>query len=138
MREILFRGKRTDNGEWVNGSLMLVGNHDRQEPYILTKDLRGEHIDKRGYVRYSVDSETVSQFTELYDKNGTKIFEGDEVIMIDDSKNKRDVKYYQNMFTTGDLESNDMEDWGNILDYLSDFIEVVGSIHDKKEENRNE
>lgn len=74
MREYLFRGKRLDNGEWVEGFFVKVGGYC----YILTGKLRitNGHID---FVKYNVDPETVGQHTGLIDKNEKPIFEGDIV-----------------------------------------------------------
>ena len=68
MREIEFRGKRLDNGEWVYGDLMTKYPHHE-----------GLTIVEHGCVYHEVDPATVGQNTGLVDRNGVKIFEGDVI-----------------------------------------------------------
>ena len=124
MREILFRGKRTDNGEWIEGSLWnYVGE---------MKILSSTNV-----VGYDVIPETVGQYTGLTDKNGTKIFEGD-ILGTDITRPYLIVEYRDASFM---FNCNDGgEDYYDImLPILKEahtkyeYGEVIGNIYDNPE-----
>lgn len=138
MRQILFRGKRVDNDEWVYG--------------FLTQMWAKYHIvdEYNENVAYEVEPETVGQYTGLTDKNGKKIFEGDILrgfaYPFRDGEGKHnyyaEVVWFKNspafgLVTHKNPKSNIvgisegnceyMEDWETFL------WEVIGNIYDNKE-----
>ena len=124
MREILFRGKRADNGEWVYGSLITERN-------MFDGNLMTMHIQdiEEPYDDNLIDDETVGQFTGLTDKNGTKIFEGD--IIRDADGDVMIVKW----LTEGATFVLEPKPYVSVHFYstLPSEIEVIGNIHDNFE-----
>lgn len=143
-REILCRGKRVDNGEWVEGDLLRSRGkcyiHEHIDPF----DYLGE---LSGFIKmYEVAPETVSEFTGLTDKNGTKIFEGDIIKyhLWDDKFDYCEVKFdyfyaatdsYNGGpalgFYLADINGN-ADDIG-FFKNMYKYIEVIGNIHDNPE-----
>lgn len=126
-REILFRGKRKDNGEWVCGYLYRLS--ERLNPFIMFVNSNAES--------HEVIPETVSQFTGLTDKNGKKIFEGDIVkgdLGLGYGDNENHIAYieYQEDGMSFCLVEILEEDFGKCAE-ISDDLEVIGNIHDNPE-----
>lgn len=138
MREILFRGKRVDNGEWVEGSYI---EHEHAIEWV-------ENVSDDGLTIFSeganVIPETVGQYTGLTDKNGKKIFEG-YIIKCYRYANGKDGKLvFENLvvvwddmdacFALAEVGAGHISYWYN--DYQMDDtheFEVIGNIHDNPE-----
>lgn len=134
MREILFRGKREDNSQWVIGFLSKTRGLDNKLHICIDYEEKGLMCSS------IVIPETVGQYTGLTDKNGTKIFEGDIIkikkygkIIGHSNVNGFDifvVIYEPAMFRLENIHRafNLVGKCGKGIDY-----EVIGNIHDNPE-----
>lgn len=122
-REILFRGKRIDNGEWVEGNYIF-------------EDFDRVGIHQIGtIIQCFVIPETVGQFTGLLDKNGNKIFEGD-IVRRFNSKEQEVMRYAVKWNTDCCMFVLMCEDT-YLGEYDTDFtvfygeeLEIIGNIYD--------
>jgi uncharacterized phage protein (TIGR01671 family) len=126
-REIKFRGKRLDNGEWVYGYYVKYNDY--------SDNIHESIIDEYGYM-YDVDLATVGQYTGLKDKNGREICEGD-IVMVESRDEEYDailaVCPFLVMFSDGwfCIAEDEESPWGPISKLES--LEVIGNIHDHPE-----
>lgn len=131
MREILFRGKRTDNGKWVEGDYAYSNTEDKH--YIICdlemQSMSYEENDLYALEWYEVIPETVGQYTGLTDKNGVKIFEGDICKSIDGIS----LISYDNEMAGFVIRYFDYPPDTLTMDELVDDAEVIGNIHDNPE-----
>ena len=124
-REILFKAKREDNDEWVEGFYVCISG---TKHYILTGNpvISPHNVDIE---LYKIIPETVGQFTGWCDKNGVKIFKGDIV---------RAYKNNEVLFEEVIAFRNGCFWFGNWnwIEFLNMFrnVEVIGNIHDITEE----
>lgn len=121
MREIKFRGKRLDNGEWVYGDLHI------RTPF--------PHIHSEiDYGRVNIDPHTIGQFTGLHDKNGKEIYEGDIVVLRRRTKNLGDIQTIEwCSHVAAFTRVTDGDDAHTISAADMALYEVIGNIHDNPE-----
>jgi len=127
MRDIEFRGKQTDNGEWVYGVPTKDG---RGEMVMVENIFECEEYNCRGANCLYVDENTIGQYIGLKDRKGTNIFEGDIVKRVCFGK----MSIYQIVY------DNDLTSFigqagvrFTTFDYGSTEFEVIGNIYDNPE-----
>lgn len=147
MREILFRGKCVDSGEWVYGNLIedKWGDSNGNTIYAILQDRVAPGIVEL-WTPVRVIPETVGQYTGLRDKNGKRIFEGDIVKLTDKSFGNK----WKAVVEFGNPNGNYTWGWqlkpiGKAKNVNTDILcwvemeeagaycEVIGTIHDNPE-----
>lgn len=143
MREILFRAKRIDNGEWVNGYYVYDYAHNAhfifKNQLVCPNCINDRRVDY-SVCDYEINPETLCQYTGLKDKNGNRIWENDIVVCkqyIGENFVDYHIEYgYVEMKygAFGIHRSNPDAYYRPFKDWLEDYeYEVVGNIFDTPE-----
>jgi uncharacterized phage protein (TIGR01671 family) len=159
MREIKFRGKRIDNGEWVyGGSIIKFFNKGTTEYYMPAINMKCicEHdeadniISFENCIFYKVIPETIGQYTGLKDKNGKEIYEGDIIQLINEDLEEIKVicefgtakrQIFDNLVEITGFYFKRLDDDRKTFPIINNYLgkhdlelfEVIGNIHDNPE-----
>ena len=128
MREILFKAKRIDNGEWIEGDLV-------HSVYKINDTCVGKYGSEIGM--HQVNPDTVCQYTGLTDKNGNKIWENDVVFVTDGDGNSGssdtgvgEIDFLLGLWYVSGSIQNGLYD---VLEVIGHEAEVIGNMFDNPE-----
>ena len=126
----VFRGKRKDNGEWIEGFFTCATDCCERLYFI---DVPRKDPDDSNH-RYEIDPETVCEFTGLTDKNSVKIFEGD-IVKTKYGRHCKVIWFSSRCYVQWDLfpveNKHEAPDHFDIWDFKN--LEVIGNIYDNPE-----
>lgn len=116
MSEVLFRGKKTNDGKWVDGNLFVDEKRDKHEILVGYTNYR---------IAWDIDPETVGWCIDgLTDKNNRKIFTGD---IVQDNYGNREVVKYCEAYLSPFIVFPEYKSW------IAKECEVIGNIYDNPE-----
>lgn len=132
MREIKFKGKRVDNGEWVYGYYCYIGYTGQEKHYIIPSYASV-------FYGFEVDPMTICQYISRKDKNGPRLFSGDVIRWRQTESDEWEKSVIRwcgdrgypayDVYPFIDCDSN-----GLSMLFAADYeIEVIGNIHDNPE-----
>ncbi|MBE7092728.1 MAG: hypothetical protein E7365_06080 [Clostridiales bacterium] len=143
MREILFRGKRFSNGEWVIGGIMKTfhPNYDCGNEEEFLSQSPNCYCICANNKDYFVEQASIGQYTGLTDKNGTKIFEGDIVKVERDfwhGENKKEREIFIGVVCYDERSADFGLKGAKYMNltmhrFKGDYQTVIGNIHDNPE-----
>lgn len=152
MREIKFRGKDSDNGQWRYGfylrhsKVTLCPIYENEEEFKKAVAENDEHYIvfdgfsdwnlPRGFYRADVDEKTVGQYTGVHDRNGKEVYEGDIVVTY--LKRKYVItwidKYARFAFWKPDIDfASGLYNYGQfeVIGNIHENPELLGGVHDE-------
>lgn len=143
-REILFKAKRKDNGEWVYGYPMPYRCGDDKGYEIVINEMCYDKVFDRlhSYCAHIIEPTTLSQFTGKYDTSGKRIFENDivEIEQFNNYDNYYDfttlvgyVHWCGGAFEVLGKETEDDEPYVWLHDCIQAGIQVIGNRFDNPE-----
>lgn len=124
IRNIKFKAKRLDNGEWIVGSLIRSTAGVKERTYIVDN-----FSSMSDYSVVGVDPSTVCQFTGLKDCEGKEIWEGD----ILEGPRKEEIFFDRGVFWIRFIDDNDLFPLVNDVTWSGEMMsKVIGNKFDKK------